>query len=86
MVFGMKDPRIPDEKTCKTCGEVKSSDEFCRHPETRDRLRQSCKPCEAARIRRYRAANREHVNRNDRERRAAQRAQLPEVRVGRRSR
>lgn len=41
------------KKICKVCGSAKAQSEFNKHPTTKDRLQQSCRPCHRAQSRKY---------------------------------
>jgi hypothetical protein len=46
-----------DLKTCTKCGEAKPRTAYGPHPNTRDKLRTSCKPCNSAQTRAWNKAN-----------------------------
>ena len=68
----------PGEKRCTGCGEVKPLDEFQNDKRSPSGKGSMCRPCEAARVRRYAARNRDKVlaakrqwNQDHREQKAA---------------
>jgi flagellum-specific peptidoglycan hydrolase FlgJ len=59
-------------KLCIDCKLTKDFAEYSRHATTTDRLMQRCKSCQSAYNARYREANRERLNANDRKLAASQ--------------
>lgn len=53
--------KVPDEKTCGLCGEVKAAKEFRPNPRMKSGLDTYCRPCAVAKSRAWREANPDRV-------------------------